>query len=551
MHDSNKKNGNGGNRFSRRDFIKLTGAVAAAGVVLPPCEPGPLWKMPAPDEHRSVIIIGSGFGGAVTALRLTQAGVPVTMIEKGRRWVISPDGNTFSPYIYPDGRSTWLRTSTVVPIGPPLPINKYAGVLEGHFFPGLRVLTGACYGGGSVVYGGLVVKPPQFLFEEVFPQEINYNDMNTYYQRVADMINISTVPNDVFQSPSFTHFRVMEEQCAKANLKTVRINSASDWDIVREEIAGTIKPSVIHGEAIYGVNSGAKKSLDMNYLRQAEDTNLLEVKTLTQVGDIGIDKTGKYLVKVQEIDVEGNVLNEKVYSCDYLFLAAGSIGTSTLLVKAKAKGLLPNLNSYIGQGWSNNGNVEVLRSGLNQPTGVWQGGPPASAIEDYNNPISPIFIEHPQFPLGIQSLDGLFLGIGVDTYSLLYFGIGINPTQGEFIYNYLTDEVSLSWPDENNQQKTITDALVYTAKKLDQVNGGYISLLLAYPKQYLDNAVYHPLGGAVLGKACDFFGRVKNYEHLYVNDSALIPGSSAGANPSFTVAALAERNIETIIKEIK
>ena len=549
MHNS-KKNENGGKRFSRRKFIKLTGA-ATAGMIFSPCLPDLAWAIPAPDEYRPVIIIGSGFGGAITAFRLTEAGIPVTMFEKGRRWPITPEGNTFSSYIYPDGRSTWLQNWTVVPIGPPLPINKYAGVLEGHFYPGLRVLTGACYGGGSIVYGGLLVKPPQSLFEKVFPQEISYADLNTYYQRVADMLKISTVPDDVFQSASFTHFRVMEEECAAAHLKTVRINSASDWDIVRKEIDGTIKPSIIHGAAIYGVNSGAKKSLDMNYLRQAEDTGLLEVKTLTQVRDIGMDKTGRYLVSVQEIDVRGKVVAKKVYSCDYLFLAAGSIGTSTLLVKAKAKGLLPDLNSYVGHGWGNNGNVEVLRSGLHEPTGVWQGGPPASAIEDYDNPIAPIFIEHPQFPLGIDSLGQLYLGIGVDTYSLLYFGIGINPTQGEFNYNYFTDNVSLHWPKGNNQQQNITDALMYTAHTLNKVNGGFINPLLAGPKGYLDNAVYHPLGGAVMGKACDYFGRVKNYERLYVNDSALIPGSTASANPSFTVAAIAERNIETIIKEIK
>jgi cholesterol oxidase len=195
--------------------------------------------------------------------------------------------------------------------------------------------------------------------------------------------------------------------------------------------------------------------------------------------------------------------------------------------------------------------VEVLRSGLHEPTGVWQGGPPASAIEDYDNPIAPIFIEHPQFPLGIDSLGQLYLGIGVDTYSLLYFGIGINPTQGEFNYNYFTDNVSLHWPKGNNQQQNITDALMHTAHTLNKVNGGVIDPLVAGPKGYLDNAVYHPLGGAVMGKACDYFGRVKNYERLYVNDSALIPGSTASANPSFTVAAIAERNIETIIKEIK
>jgi cholesterol oxidase len=530
------RNRNAGDRFSRRQFIKFTGA-AFAGMAFPLSRPNWPWQISDPDEHRPVIIIGSGFGGAITACRLTQAGIPVTLIEKGRRWPIAPDGNTFSRYIYPDGRSTWLRYTTVVPIGPPLPINRYAGVLEGHFFPGLRVLTASCYGGGSIVYGGLLVQPPKLLFEQVFPQEMNYDELEKYYRRVADTIDISVVPDDIFHSEYFTHFRVMEEQCWAAGLKTIRIKSASDWNIVRNEITGMIKPSCIHGEAIYGVNSGAKRSLDMNYLLQAENTGMLEVKTLNRVKDIGIDNDYRYLVKVQEIDLLGNVTNEIVYSCDYLFLAAGSMGTSNLLVKAKAKCFLPDLNNHIGKGWGNNGNVEVMRSCLNVRTGQWQGGPPASAIEDYDNPIAPIFIEHPQFPLGFES------------YSLLYFGIGTNPTHGQFHYNYFTDTGCLSWPKQENQQQRITQALLHTATKLNEANGGVINKLFWGTKGYLDNAVYHPLGGAVLGKACDYFGRVKNYNRLYVNDSALIPGSTASANPAFTVAAIAERNIEKIITE--
>jgi cholesterol oxidase len=58
----------------------------------------------------------------------------------------------------------------------------------------------------------------------------------------------------------------------------------------------------------------------------------------------------------------------------------------------------------------------------------------------------------------------------------------------------------------------------------------------------------HPLGGAVLGKACDLYGRVMNYKGLYVVDGALIPGATGCVNPSLTIAALAERNMEQILK---
>lgn len=520
-------------QLSRRDFIKLAG-LAGVGAVLPSCNISE--EIPPPTDRRNVIIIGSGFGGAITALRLAEAGIEAMMIEKGRRWPIKPEGNTFSRYIYPDGRSTWLSRKTVVPIGPPLPINRYAGVLEGHFYCGLRVLAGACYGGGSIVYGGLLVKPPEHLFAQVFPPEINYSEMEPYYQRVDDMLSREPVPEDIYQSDYFTHYRVVEEQNTNAGLTTARIKSASDYDIVRGEIAGDIDPSIIHGEAIYGVNSGAKKSLDTSYLAQAEQTGFLEVKTLHQVKHIGHDDDG-YLVQVEEIDEKGRVIGETVYACNYLFLAAGSIGTSSLLVKAKAKGFLQELNCEVGGGWGNNGNVEVLRTDVGASTGRWQGGPPATAVVDHDNPISPLFIEHPQLPLGF------------DCSCLLYFGIGIHSTRGQFVYNPLTDGVELCWPAKNNDQETINQAMMHTMEKLNSVNGGNIGRFVGGAKGYKDDAVYHPLGGAVMGKACDFFGRVKNYSRLYVNDSALIPGFTAAANPSFTVAAIAERNIETIIQE--
>lgn len=66
-----------------------------------------------------------------------------------------------------------------------------------------------------------------------------------------------------------------------------------------------------------------------------------------------------------------------------------------------------------------------------------------------------------------------------------------------------------------------------------------------------DGGTAHPVGGAVLGKACDLYGRVKGYKGLYVVDGAMIPGSTGATNPSLTIAALTERCVERIIAEDK
>jgi cholesterol oxidase len=61
------------------------------------------------------------------------------------------------------------------------------------------------------------------------------------------------------------------------------------------------------------------------------------------------------------------------------------------------------------------------------------------------------------------------------------------------------------------------------------------------------SATAHPCGGAVMGKACDLYGRVKGYKGLYVTDAAFIPLCTAATNPALTIAAFAERSMDHVI----
>ncbi len=527
--------------FSRRDFMRFS-SLAGSGFLASPAAAfswPPLVKK-FPPEHKDVLIIGSGFGGAITAFRLAEKGIDALMIEQGRRWdqPMAAGAKRFSKNLYPDGRSTWLSDKTVIPLGPALPINKTTGVLQGRQLAGKTVLNGAAYGGGSIVYGGILAKPEEQVFKLVFPKEISFSELEPYYERVATRLQRSTIPADVIEADCYRHVRVMKEQCDKAGVTWEHLATATDWNIVRDEIEGRIPPSVTHGEAVYGVNSGAKIGLDQTYLRDAEDSGHLDVRTLHQVQDIGRQADGLYYVTAFELNVDGEVIAHRTFTARKLFLAAGTVGTSSLLVKAKAKGTLPLLNEEVGRGWGNNGNVYALRLGVGAATGQWQGGPPAAGIRDLDNPLGPLFIEHPQLP------------VGIDIFGLLYFGIGINESRGTFRYQTSSDSVTLDYPKDDAGQRRINASLLATLDRLNKANGGFTTSLLTYLKdQVKDDICYHPLGGCVMGRACDFYGRVKGYEGLYVNDGAFMPGASACTNPSFTIAALAERNIEKVLAE--
>ena len=111
----------------------------------------------------------------------------------------------------------------------------------------------------------------------------------------------------------------------------------------------------------------------------------------------------------------------------------------------------------------------------------------------------------------------------------------------------------MEYPREDKGQEEINKGLIHTLDKLNKASGGFTSRAINFSlfdlDKVKDDAVYHPLGGCVMGQACDFYGRIKGYDGLYINDGSFMPGSSACTNPSFTISALAERNIENIISE--
>ncbi len=549
--------------MNRRDFLKtsaITGAASVTGLSSTVAKAGifdPLNIFPTnyrrlvpeafwqekPASHVPVVIIGSGFGGSIAAYRLSQAGKTAAVLERGSYWAQSKWREIHPNDISPDGRSYWHRSKVKQISGISYRLDKFGGLLDITDYDNISVWRGACVGGGSKVFTGVMIEPEEKFFQDVFEGTVDYKEMHEkYYPRVRNMLNLTPMPASIYNANAFGHSRVWDEQVRKAGYTTSSVDGIWNWKTVENEIKLRTRPSATVGASNHGNSNGAKFDMTQNYLGYAYDSGLVGVHPGMQVKDIAYDldvgygsQTGRYLVQVEQVDPFGKVLDTFIMSCDKLILSAGSIGTTELLVKARAKGYLKNLNEFIGEGWGTNGDAIASRS-FGKVRGATQASPCASKIETTASNGMPITLEN-WYSVGMP----LNLGI-TGSLSMVYD----DTNRGSFRYVEANDSVTLDWAKNGNADvvsatREINDRIADASRTVPGVAG--------FTKDVEASFTAHPLGGAVLGKATDAYGRVKGYQGLYVMDGSMVNGSTGAVNPSLTISALAERNIEKIISE--
>ena len=496
---------------------------------------GTLGRVPA-------IVVGSGYGSAVAALRLAEAGTPVVILEMGRLWTqAGSDGRIFAKTLSPDGRAMWFKDRTEAPLSSFLwldvinrKIPRYAGVLDRVNYPGISMYLGRGVGGGSLVNGSMAVTPRRDYFETILP-EVSASDMYARWFPLANRtLGVGQVNPTWFESArSQRYARVARDQAHRSGFKTMFVPSVYDLDYLAREERGEVPRSALDQEVIYGNHHG-KRSLDKTYLADAVATGRVSIYCLHEVRRIRQVPNGDYLLDVRQIDEHGAVIDEVQVSCGSLFLGAGSIGTSELLVRARDSGDLPRLPGAVGQGWGHNGNVMAARANhVWHPTGSLQSTMPLMGIDDWAHPTRPIFAEITPLPTGFEN------------WVSMYLGVTRNPERASFRYNSSTGQVSLDWQRSQN-----TPSVQALRGLLDTINRReatvYRTDLFGGGRIVADDFTYHPLGGCLLGQATDLHGRVRNHPGLYVTDGSLIPGS-VGVNPFVTITALAERNMHHIL----
>lgn len=494
-------------------------------------------------EHVDHLVIGSGYGGSVAAHRLTQAGKRVLMLEMGQRWnKPGADGKIFTTVTKPDWRSMWYRDKLAMPLDRFLgldvvnqKIGRGPGVLDRRSMGFMDVYLGRGVGGGSLANGTMAPRPPR----SVIARELAMVDLasfyNTYLPRAEHKLRVSSIRPGFYRDSKWFRFSRTGQQTAEAvGYRTVDVPGTYDYRYLELEAQGKVPRSALDGQITFG-NDHGKIDLTKTYIKYAEDTGRLEIRTAHEALHIQAQSDGTYLVTVNVRDFDWNILETKVIRTNHLYLGAGSIGSTELLMRSRALGGLQNLSDAVGQHWGPNGNTMFARANHAwHPTGMHQATIPVRGIDLWDSD-TPCFTEITPMPTGIE------------TWCSMYLAVTDCGEKAAFHYDLSQDRLTLDW---NSAQ---SDQMVRIAKAaFDPVNRHHWTIyrkdLFEGGQSFSKNFSYHPLGGIVLGKATDDFGRLRGHPKIYITDGALVPGI-LGANPFLTITALAERLMDNILQQ--
>jgi len=523
--------------MDRKKFIK-TGILAISGFYFLSTDLFQAMQLKN-DRHEEkiidapIIIIGSGYGGAVSALRLCEAGKKVIMLEMGLNWEKSE--LPFSSMLKPGKSAAWLKKKTIAPFMNIFSLTPFTGTLDRIDFENINIWMGRGVGGGSLVNGGMAVTPKESYFKEIFPDLDADQFYDHYFPLVHKELKVNVIDEQFLKDcPYYKFTQVGEAEAHKAGFKTIRVPNVYDFQYMEKEYKNEVPRSALNTEVIYGNNHG-KNSLDKTYLKKALETGNLEILDLHCVENIKLNDDKTYTLNARQIDTTGATVSDKVFNCKKLILAAGTMGTLQLLLHSNAVNNFP-VHEQIGKSWGNNGNFMTGRNWvkpLSGGTGAKQSTIPVGGIDNWDDQEHPFFTEIAPLPMGM------------DVATALYLLINRVDKKGEVAYDVNTKKLRLDW-DESNTSKMRENA-DYFIKKMNRANGGTRSHFL-FNNGFGADVCYHPLGGCVLGKATNEYGKLNDHDNLYVLDGSLIPGT-IGVNPFVTITAIAEYCIENLIRQ--
>lgn len=509
-----------------------------------------------------VLIVGSGFGGSVTALRLVEKGYKVGILEAGRR---------FADDELP--KTSWdLRKFLWAPkLG-------CFGIQRIHPLRDVLILGGAGVGGGSLNYANTLYVPPEPFFTDAQWRDITdwRDELTPYYERAEKMLGVVTNPH---MTPADEIFKSVAEDMGVGDTfvqTPVGVFFGEPGKTVEDPYFGGVGPArtgcVECGDCMVGCKFNAKNTLVKNYLYLAEKAGaqVIPMTTVTALRplpdgswDVDTERTGAWLRK-----------SPATYSARNVVLAAGTLGTQKLLHAMRDRDILPNLSDKLGV--LTRTNSESIVGAATKTLAPGQDFTKGVAITSSIHPTPDTHIEPVRYGKGSNSM-GLMQTLMVDGGGrvprwLRFLGIALlHPL---LLLSFLSVKnwsertiISLVMQHLDNSITTYTkrtlfggrkltskqghgepnptwipagnDATRRVAEKIGGVAGGTWGEVFNVP------LTAHFLGGAAIGAdaahgVIDGYHRVFGYPTLSVVDGAAV-SANLGVNPSLTISAQAER----------
>ncbi|MDT6984851.1 GMC oxidoreductase [Streptomyces lusitanus] len=539
--------------------------------------------MPEDAYDYDVLVVGSGFGGSVTALRLTEKGYTVGVLEAGRRWT-----REALP------KNSWdLKNYLWAPR-----LGMY-GIQRIHLLGNVMVLAGAGVGGGSLNYANTLYVPPKPFFED--PQWGAITDwqeeLAPYYDQARRMLGVRLNPT---MTPSDVHLKAAAERmgCGDTfHLAPVGVFFGDGEDAdgkvratpgqeVPDPYFGGAGPSrracAECGECMTGCRHGAKNTLNENYLYLAEKAGAV-VHPMTTVVSVTEDSRGGFAVATLPTD-DRRKGKGRMFTARRVVLAAGTYGTQTLLHRMKAGGQLPYLSDRLGELTRTNSEALVGAQTDDRRYRKATGAPKADftqgvAITSSIHPDANTHIEPVRYGKGSNSMGSLsilqvpyagggsgaarvlgWLGNAARHPWLLLRSLSNRRWSERTIIglvmqsldNSLTTYVKPSGMGRGlltarqghgtpnpKQIKAATDGASALAAEINGFAGSNVGELTGMP------LTAHFLGGCAIGDSSET-GVIDPYHRLYGHPGITVVDGSAvsanlGVNPSLTITAQAER----------